>query len=222
MPVRKIPKNYLGVTGGFASRKNGRMLGFESLLEKDYFVLLEYDDEVESFEEQPVRIPLGGRERSYVPDVLVRFRQRDESNKQRKPVLAEIKTSDDFEKNKAKYAKKFAAAKQLAASNGWVFQKRSEKDIRCLRLGFLKFLREYHTIEPDETEKRTVMSMLNGLGGSASYNNLLSSLCVTDEQKLRTIPTIWHLVATRGIEIDLNQKISDEILLWLPTKRKSQ
>ena len=49
MPVRKIPKNYLGVTGAFASLKNGRMVGFESLLEKDLFVLLEYDDEARRY-----------------------------------------------------------------------------------------------------------------------------------------------------------------------------
>lgn len=62
MPVRKIPKNYLSVTGGFASRKNGRMLGFESPLERDYMILLEYDDLVERFEEQPVRVPAGKNE----------------------------------------------------------------------------------------------------------------------------------------------------------------
>jgi len=97
LPVRKIPKNYLGVTGGFSSRKNGRMLGFESLLEKDFFILLEYDDEVLSFEEQPVRIPLGGKAKSYVPDVVVHYRQKSPSKK-RKPLLAEVKTVDDLKK----------------------------------------------------------------------------------------------------------------------------
>ena len=40
MPVRKIPKNYLFVTGKFASRKVRRMVGFESTLEKDYQILV--------------------------------------------------------------------------------------------------------------------------------------------------------------------------------------
>ena len=54
MPVRKIPKNYLSVTGAFSSRKNGKSLGYESLLERDLMILLEFDDAVERFEEQPV------------------------------------------------------------------------------------------------------------------------------------------------------------------------
>ena len=43
MPVRKIPKNHLHVTGSFASRKNGLMGSFESLLEKEYMLLLDFD-----------------------------------------------------------------------------------------------------------------------------------------------------------------------------------
>jgi hypothetical protein len=35
MAVRKIPKNYLTVTGSFASQKNDQMDEFESPLEKD-------------------------------------------------------------------------------------------------------------------------------------------------------------------------------------------
>ena len=56
MAVRKIPKNHLFVTGGYSSRKSEEMDGFESLLEKDYLLLLDFDDTVESFEAQPVRI----------------------------------------------------------------------------------------------------------------------------------------------------------------------
>lgn len=76
MPVRKIPKNYLSVTGGFTSEKNARMLGCESLLERDLMILLEYDDTVQSFEEQPVKIPFavdGRKRKPYVPDILIHY-----------------------------------------------------------------------------------------------------------------------------------------------------
>lgn len=74
MPVRKIPKNYLFVTGGYSSRKNEEMDAFESLLEKDYLLLLDFDDGVDAFEVQPVRIPVPGVPKGYVPDVLVKYR----------------------------------------------------------------------------------------------------------------------------------------------------
>ena len=218
MPVRKIPKNYLGVTGGFSSQKNGRMLGFESLLEKDFFILLEYDDQVLSFEEQPVRIPLGGKAKSYVPDVAIHFRQTP-SSKIRKPVLTEVKTADDLKRNKAKYAPKFAAAKRWASDKGWVFETRSDKEIRSLRLDFLKFLREYHCISPDAADMSRVLVELGQLGGCASYNALVNALCVNDEAKLTTIPVIWHMVATRQLHADLGQVVSDEVLLQIPAPR---
>lgn len=218
LPVRKIPKNYLGVTGGFASTKNGRMLGFESLLEKDLFVLLEYDDEVLSFEEQPVRIPLSGKGRSYVPDVLIHFRQKP-SSKVRKPSLTEVKVAEDFKKNKAKYANKFAAAKRWASGKDWVFQTRSDRDIRGPRLDFLKFLREYHCIEPDAADIGRVLAVLGQLGGGAPFKNLLRALCSSEEEQLRTIPVIWHMVATRQLVVDLNQAVTDEVLLQIRQDR---
>jgi len=194
------------------------MLGFESLLEKDFFILLEYDDQVLSFEEQPVRIPLGGKAKSYVPDVVIYFRQTS-SSKTRKPVLTEVKTADDLKKNKAKYAPKFAAAKRWASDKGWVFETRSDKEIRSLRLDFLKFLREYHCISPDAADMSRVLVELGRLGGCASYNALLNALCVSDEAKLITIPVIWHMVATQHLYVDLGQVVSDEVLLQIPAHR---
>jgi len=43
MVARSIPKNYRNVTGRFASAKNQNLIGFESTLEKDFFLLLEFD-----------------------------------------------------------------------------------------------------------------------------------------------------------------------------------
>jgi hypothetical protein len=73
MAVRKIPKNYNYVTGGFASHKRTSMAGYESPLEHEYMLLLEFGPEVETFEEQPIRIWFKGetgRKKPYVPDVL--------------------------------------------------------------------------------------------------------------------------------------------------------
>ena len=91
MPVRKIPKNYLSVTGSFASQKNGQMGSFESLLEKEYMLLLDFDDSVESFEEQPVTIPVPGVTKGYTPDFLVHYYADPTAGEIRKPLLTEVK-----------------------------------------------------------------------------------------------------------------------------------
>ena len=56
MPVRKIKKSYISCVGYFKSYKNNKQLAFESILERDFFTILEFDDAVVSYEEQPFQI----------------------------------------------------------------------------------------------------------------------------------------------------------------------
>jgi len=74
VPVRKIPnrgakKNICK----FFSVKMNKRLWSESLAEEDYKYLLDFDSQVDSFEEQPFRIRyvLDGKTRYYTPDLLV-------------------------------------------------------------------------------------------------------------------------------------------------------
>lgn len=218
MPVRKIPKNYLGVTGGFASAKNKRLLGFESLLERDYMLILEFDPAVESFEEQPVRIPVLGktaRATSYVPDILVHYYP-DRRGKARKPLLAEVKKSSDLERHKEKYAPKFAAAKKYAAEQGWDFRIVTEKDIRSKRLQNLKFLREFHLSMPNPADAARVLDALGQSNTPLDMGTLFERMEVDVAERLRLIPVVWHLVATSRIAIDLDQPLTDTTSLSLP------
>jgi hypothetical protein len=51
MPVRIIPKNYRNLTGLVANTKAQRMTAFESTLEKDFLLLLDFDPAVGTYEE---------------------------------------------------------------------------------------------------------------------------------------------------------------------------
>ncbi len=73
-PARKIVTRSGSILRGkFPSPKNGRMVGYEQLLEADTLVLLEMSPRVLSFREQPKRIfyPDGDRTRHYTPDYEV-------------------------------------------------------------------------------------------------------------------------------------------------------
>jgi hypothetical protein len=213
MPVRKIPKNYLVVTGSFASRKNGRMLGFESLLERDYMILLDFDDDVERFEEQPVQIPFRKGVKPYVPDLLIHY---DQSRQDRRPVLAEVKHTSDLTKHQDKYAPKFEQAEHYAKNRQWDFRVVTEQESRPARLKALKFLREYLHVEPDPGDVARVIATLGAADGEMPLNELLDNLCTTDTERLLLVPTVWHLVATRRVAIDYDQPIHDKTLLSLP------
>jgi hypothetical protein len=216
MPVRKIPKNYLFVTGGYSSRKNEEMAAFESLLEKDYLLLLDFDDSVESFEVQPVRIPVPGVPRGYVPDVLVKYRPDAETGTVRKPRLVEVKTAEDLERNAKKYAPKFAAARQHAEDKGWDFLTMDQSAIRTPRLANLKFLREYRNVTPSVADIQTVLGAMADADGETSSQALLQTLALTDDDKLYWLPIIWSMLLTRHLVTDLDQLFKNDVSLRLP------
>lgn len=73
--IRKITNGGRKVIGKFPSQKMGRMVMWESQIERDYIYLLEFDPEVISFEEQSVCVRYhddrDGKIHRYTPDFLV-------------------------------------------------------------------------------------------------------------------------------------------------------
>ena len=87
MPIRKIPKNYSNVTGIAAHSKATGQAMFESTLERDFLMLLEFDKNVDSFEVQPIKLKWLNdlnKNRSYTPDALVYYKKKE-------PILFEVK-----------------------------------------------------------------------------------------------------------------------------------
>jgi hypothetical protein len=216
MPVRKIPKNHLVVTGSFASRKNCQMDAFESLLEKEYMLLLEFDEHVLRFEPQPVTIAVPGISKGYVPDVLVHYYPDPTSGEVLKPLLTEVKHTDDLQRNAEKYAPKFSAAEKYAAERGWEFRITTQVDIRTHRLANLKFLREYRNIEPASHDSSLLIQIVRSSGGMSSVAGLLGRLASTDDDRLHWLPVIWHAVVTQSLVADWDQPIDNETELHLP------
>ena len=70
MPVRNVTNRGGNVIGRFPSLKMQRMIAFESLLERDFIYLLDYDAAVTWFEEQPLTIEYEheGKLLHYTPD----------------------------------------------------------------------------------------------------------------------------------------------------------
>ena len=216
MAVRKIPKNHLFVTGGYSSRKSEEMDAFESLLEKDYLLLLDFDDAVESFDVQPVRIPVAGVARGYVPDVLVKYRPDPETGEILKPLLAEVKRSDYLEKHAAKYAPKFAAAVAYAENMGWEFRPVDETEIRLPRLRNIKFLREYRNVIPSTENCSRVERTMMRHGRDSSSERVLAEIALSDDERLYWLPIIWSMVLQKRLLTDLNIPFGGDVKLSIP------
>src|SRR5450755_2330289 len=69
-PVRKVVGNHRSLTGLYKSRKMQRVVPYESALERDLFMHLEWDLAVESYHAQPLRILYRHDDfkRAHVPD----------------------------------------------------------------------------------------------------------------------------------------------------------
>jgi hypothetical protein len=214
MPVRKIPKNHLVVTGRHASARSDSMVEFESTLEKDYMLLLDADSAVATYEEQPVRIRLPDGY-FYVPDVLVKFHPNADGNARRSE-LVEVKPQAYLDKYADEYACKFSTAEAYAEERGWIFCKRTEHDIRTPKLSNLKFLRGYRRHDPGDEQIRTVMTALRLHGKRWSSNGLADSLGQNSEGRAQWLPVLWHLVGREDILVDMDTQFGADVTIWLP------
>ena len=62
--------------GYFYSFKNKRIIELKSLLERDYFLTLEFDDSIKQYQERPFQISskFKNKKVSYTPDCLITFK----------------------------------------------------------------------------------------------------------------------------------------------------
>src|SRR2546426_7711862 len=164
MPVRIVPKNYRNLTGLVANSRTQSMSAFESTLERDFLLLLDFDPDVEGYEEQPVTITYHdetGRRRTYTPDILVRYRTEHLEVRRSKPHLCEVKYRDDLRQHWTVYRPKFRAAQRYARQQGWRFRLVTEQHVRTPYLDNVKFLGPYRALPINDTYQARILRTLS-------------------------------------------------------------
>ena len=137
MPVRKIPR--FGAQkniGKFSSVKTGRVAWFESLLERDYMYLLDYELAISYWVEQPLKIRFGdnGRTCSYTPDFEV--------HRQSKKQIIEVKAKKQVDSGD--WDSLFSTATFICEQEGYEFTVVTDEFIRQQpRLDNVKTLWKY-------------------------------------------------------------------------------
>jgi hypothetical protein len=195
---------------------------FESSLERDLFIILDFDRSVASFEEQPLRIPFtdkqGGRH-TYVLDVLIHYHLNAVTGHQMEPLLAEVKYRQDLFRNWNDLKPKFKAARAFSRDQGWQrFRIFTENEIRTPYLENAKFLRGYTRIELVPEEVNVLLNTLAALR-TATPQSLLEA-CFTDPMRRAEImPALWRLIALNHIGCNLDQRLTMESSIWMPGLR---
>lgn len=215
MATRKIKKSHSGVTGVWHGTKVKTSQEFESLLERDLLILLDMIPSVAGYEVQPVTIRYDdsqSRERIYTPDVLVEFK-RGRGFVDRRPWLVEVKPRENLRKNWGQLRERFRAAHQYARENGWRFRILTEQEIRTTALEHAKYFRSYLRREADPVIRASILESLRARGPCKVQEILASGI----SEPAIVAPTLWHLVSTWQVRIDLDRPLTPQADIWLPS-----
>jgi hypothetical protein len=189
------------VIGRFPSIKMGRMIAFESLLERDFIYLIEYDPSIEWFEEQPLSIEYMQeiKRLQYTPDFhLLEHGQH---------VLVECKPKRFIETEENLH--KFAAARVWCGECGWKFRVMTDQQIRSgFRLQNVKLLAQYARQKVDAVMRSQIHTLLHDAKSNTSISNL--SQAILPEHPETVMAGILYLAYHHEVALSLDEApISD-------------
>ncbi|MBO0952628.1 TnsA endonuclease N-terminal domain-containing protein [Fibrella forsythiae] len=178
--------------------------------------LLEFDTNVESYEEQPVcihYIDQAGKPRTYTPDMLIRYRQERAPGCWLKPRLCEVKYRVDLWAKWHELKPKFRAAVQFAAENGMEFKILTEKEIRTEYLENARFLNRYRTvlIEPGYVER---LEMILKQVPQTTPQEIIQLAARDLVHQAHYLYVLWHMVSLEMVGIELTHKLSMKTPIW--------
>lgn len=210
MPVRKIPKNYIVITGIAATDKAEGESAYEGDLERDFMKLMTFSDAVLKFEVQPVKISYtdsDGKQRSYTPDILVIFKDGS------RPLLVEIKSRRYIKKNWKKLKPKFRAGIRYEKESGCKFKIITEVEIRTSYRDNVVFLLGFRSLPENEADTTLLLQRLNELR-ETTPKILLSTVTDDRARKAYLISSLWRLVSTRRVGANLEERLNMSSLIW--------
>jgi hypothetical protein len=190
MPVRKVSNRGGNAVGRFPSTKMGRMIAFESLLERDFIYLLDYDPAVDWFEEQPLSIEYLHETQllHYTPDFHLLEGGRH--------VLVECKPERfiDTEENR----RKFAVGQAWCEKQGWEFRLVTDQQVRSgYSLQNVKLLAQYARQKVDAMTRSQIQVFLQAAQ---------SPVCLHDlAQAMAPMASLFCLAYHHEIELALDE-----------------
>ena len=209
MPVRNIPRYGAGRKnlGKFASVKTGRVAWYESLLEKDFMYLLDYDCEVSYWHEQPLRIRLshGGKVHRYTPDLEV--------HRAAQKQLIEVKPKQEVDSGE--WDVLFRAASSICEQEGYEFLVVTDEIIMLQpRLENVKLLWKYART-PVLPQHQIICSQF--FRSRKDEPVTLGDLIQIFTSKQVPVQTLYSLLFWGALEFDLMQPLDRDSRITIPS-----
>jgi hypothetical protein len=195
-PVRTFPsyKGQSNFPGWWWSATLDRHVGYESWLERDHVMLLDYDTDVVAFSSQPFWLHWrdGRRGRRHAPDYFVR---RADGT----AVVLDVRADDRIDEEDAAA---FEAMRQACRSVGWDFRRSGVvAAVLCRNLRWLSRYRHQRCAGDAAICERLIEVFAHPLPlmhGAARVGDTL-----------RTLPALFHLLWRRALTADLDKATLD-------------
>ncbi|MCU0322232.1 MAG: heteromeric transposase endonuclease subunit TnsA [Chitinophagaceae bacterium] len=202
---RKVRSNGRSLIGEFSSKKNGKLIPFESDLESRFLFILENDSQVISFESQDVQVNFcDGKKRVYTPDIYVKYACGKE-------VLFEVKTRYYLKKTWDEFRPKYVAAINSGRDNGYIFKIITDAEIRSVIVNNLNFLIPYKDYPSSDLDKDFILNIYNKISEPTPFTilNHIPEL----SQKGTYTSILWSLIANGKIGFNFSEELSNNTLL---------
>lgn len=189
------------------SRKNNKQLAFESTLEHDFFLSLEFDSSVVSFEEQPFKLQYDcdGTNRTYTPDALVHYHNSS--------TVFEVKYKNELDGDEELRKKLSCITHQIDSEDKYNFVIFTDATYDQIYLQNLKFLYKFAFLKnTDELDER-FLNVYKNLSDPMSLMDFLYAIDTDCTNHGKIVPYLWHFITLNPSIIDLTQKLSMNSLL---------
>lgn len=212
MPVRKVYRHGRNIIGKIPSVKMERMIAFESLIERDFIYLLDYEQEVQWFEEQPLSIEYQheGKILHYTPDFHLLENGRN--------VLVECKPEKFISTSENRL--KAAIARRWCQDRSWEFRIVTDQQIRAgFRLQNIKLLTRYsrQKVSPEIVRR---IHLLMEKCKEVTIGKIVQAASLYSETIV--ISTILYMVFHHKLCISLVNKLSMDTPIFLMKEQKEE
>lgn len=203
MLMRKIKKSHISVTGYFSSYKNKRQINFESKLEHDFYLLLEFDETIKSYQEQPFKVYYiyQDKKRRYTPDTLVNYIDSTQKIFEVKPMF-KIKNDIELQEKIELQKQKIKEDKNLELL---IF---TDENMDKIYMNNIKIIYNFAFIRVNKEIQDKIRNELLKLNVPIQVKKLLDRLTSTKFDRLKYIPYLWNLVFNNPGCIDFTKKIT--------------
>ena len=182
---KHIPINHC--VGKFASVKNNKMIFWQSMLQRNYYYLLEYDQAVISYKEILVQED-DSEDLDYAPHILI--------EKEDKEQVSIVFNSRRIEKNKPK----IEISKEFCDQYGLDCEIITEKSINEVLLSNLQYLYRFSRQEPTKFERQRILDIFK-------KNHPICIDNLDEYFNRQLIPKVYNMIFSDELELDLFIKI---------------